>query len=634
MEAAGLITYGYSNEVVLLAPLTIASNATAGAVTLRAKGSWSECSDKGCVPGSASLSASLQIGADSHPSADAALLEQWQRKLPTSVASNYASAYWEKAAGEETVRPFVLEWPASQAPSSADFYAFMLSSNVLVRTSVEKLDAPAGRVRLRKEVEKVEGAWPETVSGLLIEHHEAAPKERAFRIALPLAQAPTASPASTSSSPTGQRAQLNGSEQKSFAGWLGFAFVGGLILNLMPCVLPVIALKIFGFVGQSQDSPARVKRLGLMYMVGVMVSFLSLALLVVALKGAGKQVSWGMQFSDARVLVVLTTLVMLLALNLFGVFEVTLSGDAMSAASNLASKEGYSGAFFNGVLATILATPCSAPFMFGAVGFAFARETSAFQLIMIFLAIGFGLALPYVALSFEPRWLKFLPKPGAWMERFKVLMGFPMLGTAIWLFTLTAVHYRDVLWLGFFLLIVALAAWIFGQFVQHGQTRRPLAMVISVLLLGVGYGYALETKQHWRQPAAATAGDGDEIIKEGPDGIEWRKWSPARIKEARAQGRPVLVDFTAIWCVTCNVNKNTSIEVDSVRKKIKELNVLPLLGDYTKFPPDIFEELQRFGRAAVPLVLVYSKDPAKPPVELPVLLTPGIVLNALEEAAK
>jgi len=283
----------------------------------------------------------------------------------------------------------------------------------------------------------------------------------------------------------------------------------------------------------------------------------------------------------------------------------------------------------------VLSTPCSAPFMASALGFAFAKQTSNLAMTLIFLSIGLGLAFPYVVLSFQPRWLKFLPKPGPWMEKFKVLMGFPMLATAVWLFTLTSAYYQDVLWLGFFLVIVALAAWVFGQFVQHGQTRRPLAVAMTLLLLAVGYGYGLETKQRWRTPQPPShAGGEDEIIQEGPDGIQWRRWSPVRIQQARAQGRPVFVDFTAKWCVTCNLNKNTSIEIDSVRKKLKEINALPLLGDYTAFPPEITEELQRFGRAAVPLVLVYPKDPSKPPVELPALLTPGIVLDALDQAAK
>jgi thiol:disulfide interchange protein len=641
-EEAGLVTYGYSSSVVLLAPIAIASNAASGPLTLKAKVSWMECA-KTCVPGSAPISATLTIGPETRPGSESGLLDQWQPRMPLGKPEDFARAWWEKPASAEPVRPLVIEWPVQLKTTAADFYAFTLS-NATLRSSAEPIEAPAGRVRVRKEVEKQDGDWPQKIRGLLIERRETEPRQAAFQVTLSVAEGPSGpggagdvarAPGQDNAVATGDRTSGAEFSQSPLVLWFGYAFLGGLILNLMPCVLPVIALKIFGFVAQSQDAPGRVRKLGLVYLCGVLVSFLVLAGLVIGLKSLGKQASWGMQFSDARLLVILTTLVMLVALNLFGIFEVTLGGGTMSAASNLAAKEGASGAFFNGVLATVLSTPCSAPFMASALGFAFAKQTSNLAMTLIFLSIGLGLAFPYVVLSFQPRWLKFLPKPGPWMEKFKVLMGFPMLATAVWLFTLTSAYYQDVLWLGFFLVIVALAAWVFGQFVQHGQTRRPLAVAMTLLLLAVGYGYGLETKQRWRTPQPPShAGGEDEIIQEGPDGIQWRRWSPVRIQQARAQGRPVFVDFTAKWCVTCNLNKNTSIEIDSVRKKLKEINALPLLGDYTAFPPEITEELQRFGRAAVPLVLVYPKDPSKPPVELPALLTPGIVLDALDQAAK
>src|SRR5439155_6610104 len=233
---------------------------------------------------------------------------------------------------------------------------------------------------------------------------------------VPIAATPPASAAGDFAPPT---------ESKPLALVLVFAFLGGLILNVMPCVLPVIALKILGFVQQSQASPARVRKLGLIYGAGVLVSFLALAGVVIGVQQAGRAASWGMQFQNPKFLIAMTVLVTLVALNLFGVFEVLLGGSALSAAAELASQEGNAGAFFNGVLATALATPCTAPFLGVALGFAFAQ--SAAIIVLMFLTIGLGLALPYVLLSFAPGLLKFLPKPGAWMEKFKVAMGFPML---------------------------------------------------------------------------------------------------------------------------------------------------------------------------------------------------------------
>jgi len=410
-----------------------------------------------------------------------------------------------------------------------------------------------------------------------------------------------------------------------------YAFIGGLILNIMPCVLPVIALKILGFVGESRSDPRHVRKLGLVYGLGVLVSFLALAAVVIGVKAAGHKAGWGMQFSSPVFVVCLTTLVTLVALNLFGVFEVTLGGRALDAAGGLASKHGAAGAFFNGVLATALATPCTAPFLSIALGFAFAQKAPV--ILLMFLAVGVGLAAPYIVLSWNPAWLKFLPKPGAWMEKFKIAMGFPMLATAVWLFNLAAGSYgKSVLWLGVFLVVVAFAAWIFGEFVQRGRVGKGIALAVVLILLVGGYVFALENQLRWREPVKEADATGS--LKESADGIDWQRWSPVAVAKARSEVRPVIVDFTADWCLTCQVNKKTSIEIPSVRAKLKSMNAVALLGDYTRFPDNITAELNRFSRAGVPLVLVYPRDTAAPPIILPEILTPGIVLDALDRVAR
>jgi len=238
-------------------------------------------------------------------------------------------------------------------------------------------------------------------------------------------------------------------------------------------------------------------------------------------------------------------------------------------------------------------------------------------------------------LSWDPAWLRFLPKPGAWMEKFKIAMGFPMLATAVWLFNLAYDDYgKNVLWLGIFLVIVAFAAWIFGEFVQRGRSFKTvfLAGIVTLILLVDGYVFALEKELDWRTAMPETNATGS--LKESPDGIDWQRWSPEAVAQARADGKPVLVDFTADWCLTCQVNKRTSIEISSVRKKLKDLNAVALVGDYTHFPDSITTELNRFNRAGVPLVLVYPKNPDAQPIILPEVLTPGIVLDALDRAAR
>ena len=407
-----------------------------------------------------------------------------------------------------------------------------------------------------------------------------------------------------------------------------YAFIGGLILNIMPCVLPVIALKILGFVSEAKSSPRRVRALGGIYAVGVLFSFLVLAAIVIGVKAAGHQAGWGMQFGSPVFIVCLTALVTLVALNLFGVFEVTLGGRTLDAAGNLASKHGASGAFFNGVLATTLATPCTAPFLAPALGFAFSQ--SAGTIILIFLTVGLGLASPYVLLSWNPAWLKFLPKPGAWMEKFKIAMGFPMLATVVWLFNIAASSYgKNVLWLGVFLVVVAFAAWIFGEFVQRGRKHKTAVAIVTLIVLLGGYAFALEKELDWRNAMPVANGS----LKESVNGIDWQAWSPEAVAQARAAGKPVLVDFTADWCLTCQVNKQTSIEISSVRQKIKDINAVALVGDYTHFPDAITAELNRYNRAGVPLVLVYPKNPDAAAIVLPAILTPGIVLDALDRAA-
>ncbi len=410
---------------------------------------------------------------------------------------------------------------------------------------------------------------------------------------------------------------------------LGFALLGGMILNIMPCVLPVISLKILGFVNQSKESPGRVRHLGLMYAVGVLASFLVMAGFIIGLKHAGKAVSWGIQFGNPQFLVVLTTLILLVALNLFGVFEVTFGGGGVG---GLAQKEGTSGAFFNGVLAVVLATPCTAPFLSVAIGFAIPQPAAI--VVLLFSTVGVGLALPYVFLSWYPAWLRFLPKPGLWMEHFKVGMGFPMLMTAMWLFWLAGRHFEErVVWLGFFLVMVSAAAWVFGQFVQRGRSRRGVAMAACFILLGVAYGWGLESELSWRSPAAASAQGGPKSLSQ-VGGIQWKAWSPEAVAEARAQGKPVLVDFSADWCAICNVNRRTSIEIPSVIAKLQEIQAVALLGDYTTTPDNITAELEKWQRGGVPLVIVYPRNPKLPGKALPEALTPGIVLSALTDAGR
>ena len=612
--AGETITYVYQNRAVLLVSLKIAANAPVGTHELSTLVKWLECKES-CIPGSNLVSARLTIGTTSQPGAETNLFAEAERLLPAKPLPGNVTAKWDQPANA-TNRAFIIEW--NTAVKEPDFFPFTNGqAEVSAKTTV--LVNSGSNVVLRATAKRFAAAWPQQITGLLTRQENGATVGHEVTLTLGDAASDSA---------------LAAQETKSLWVWLAYAFIGGLILNIMPCVLPVIALKILGFVNQSREDPRRVRTLGLFYTLGVIASFLVLAGIVIGVKAAGQKAGWGMQFSNPQFIVILTVIVTLVALNLFGVFEITLSGSAMGAASQAASGHGGTGAFMNGVLATALATPCTAPFLGASLGFAFAQPPLI--IVLFFATIGLGLALPYLLLSWNPRWLKFLPKPGAWMEHFKIAMGFPMLATAVWLFTLTTDFYRDrVLWLGLFLIVVACAAWVFGQFVQRGGRRRGVAVALVLLLLIGGYAYAIESQLRWRSPVEDTAAAmGEDTFQESPDGIVWRRWSEAAVAKARAEGRPVFVDFTAKWCLTCKLNKNSSIEIPSVRAKLKEINAVALLADHTKYPPAIAAELEKFGRAGVPLVLVYPKDASRPPLILPEVLTPSIMLHALDEAAK
>ncbi|HWF19250.1 MAG TPA: protein-disulfide reductase DsbD domain-containing protein [Verrucomicrobiae bacterium] len=619
LPAEELTTYIYEDETVLLVPLKIALDAPFGQVELKANVSWLECKTQ-CVPGSGDVQAFLTVGDAAKPSPDATLIAEWQKKLPLKKPDLGARAFWEGPPNGDT-RGIIFEWPAKGTVKDADFYPYS-SDKSDVQWKNTFVPAEGGMLRLKKIVKKLEGNWPDNISGLLVQKLE--DRTLAYEVNLPISE--TGIPPATSKS-----APLSGAAARPpqrFSLVLLYAFLGGIILNVMPCVLPVIALKILGFVNQSKEHPRHVRKLGLLYAAGVLVSFLALAVLVIFVKQLGHAASWGMQFQNPQFLVLMTALVSLIALNLFGVFEINLGGSVMGTAGKLASKEGSAGAFLNGLLATILATPCTAPFLGPALGFAFTQPAGI--IILVFLTVGLGLAAPYVILSWEPAWLKFLPKPGAWMEKFKVAMGFPMLATAIWLFTLTTPFFGEDgdLWLGMFLVLIGLGAWVWGQFVQRGRARRALAVGVSLGIFLIAYGYLLERQLDWRHPRMVAKGS----LQNAPDGIDWQPWSPDALKEARAAGRPVLVDFTAKWCLICQLNKREALEIPKVRAKLKQIGAVALEeNSYTK-DPVVIAELNRYQRAGVPLVLIYPKDPNAAPEVLPELLTPNIVLSALDKA--
>ncbi len=642
-SAGGIVSYTYSHEVTLLVPLTVASNVPPGALELKASVNWLECLEA-CVPGGGEVSAPLTVGPRARSSEHAPTLAEWRARVPRPRPALAATARWEgDLTGEEAT--LVITGKTLPDFTPTDFWAYGDDDYAINPRPAERAVGD-GRFTLRKKASRFTEEWPRQLAGLLVQTDSDGRAEKAFEVTLipggepaasaaepPASGTRTAAPPPSGASRSAPPPPAPAPEKHSLGFILALAFLGGLILNVMPCVLPVIALKILGFVQQSQESPGRVRKLGLAYGAGVLASFLTMALVVIGVQQAGGGASWGMQMQNPYFRLALLLVVVLVALNLFGVFEINLSGQALGAASKLASREGCPGAFLNGVLATALGTSCTAPFLAVAVGFAFTQ--SAAVVLLLFLTIGAGLAFPYVLLSWHPAWLKFLPKPGPWMGRFKVAMGFPMLGTAVWMFEFTAPAYGEtgVLWLGMFLVTVAVIAWIWGEFVQRGARRKGLARGIALALAAGAYAFILEGQLHWRRPVGPAAG-GDAVVRDVPGGLEWHAWSPEAVARARKAGHVVLVDFTAKWCPNCRYNKKVAIDIPEVRQKLAALNGIVFRADFTNRDPRIARALKEHDRAGVPLVLVYPADPARPPLVLPPILTPGIVLEALEQAGE
>ncbi len=619
-------TYGYKNETMLLVPLTIGTNAPSGPITLTANLTWLECNPQVCIPAKASVQATLTIGAETKPSPNAKIIASWHNQVPQNAEYISAGGWWEKQTNDDT-RSLVIEatWPSfdSIPVETADFFPGG-SDSYEIMPATEVISASDGEVRLRKVVKKYSGDWPKEINGVLVASGDnqrsgfnvqfsVADKEPANASATAQVSAETNPAAAMVSAPSHENP--GSSSTQSLALMLFYAFVGGLILNIMPCVLPVIALKILGFVSEARSEPRRVRNLGFIYALGVLASFSAMAAIVIGVKAAGHQAGWGMQFGSPVFVVCLTTLVTLVALNLFGVFEVTPGGKVLNAAGTLSAKHGAPGAFFNGLLATTLATPCTAPFLASALAFAF--NQSAGVILLVFLFVGLGLAAPYVLLCCNPALLKFLPRPGAWMEKFKIAMGFPMLVTAVWLMNVAAASYGSrTLWLGVFLVIVALAVWVFGEFVQRGRHTKGIALVFVLFLLATDYVFVLEGSLHWREIMMGE-NTGTSLIDSSANGVTWQDWSPQAVAQARQAGKPILVDFTATWCVTCNAIVKPALENPSIVAKVKELNATALLGDYTHTPQQMTDEIAKYGGAGVPLVLVYPKNPDSPAIVLP-----------------
>jgi thiol:disulfide interchange protein DsbD len=418
-------------------------------------------------------------------------------------------------------------------------------------------------------------------------------------------------------------AQSKKEPEHSLPTLLLFAVLGGLILNLMPCVFPVLSIKALNVMEQAKKHPAAVRAKGLVFAAGVIVSMLCLAGVLLMLRAGGEQLGWGFQLQSPLFVTLLVYLLLAVGLNLSGVFEV--GGGLAGVGDNLTQGDSYSASFFTGVLATLVATPCSAPFMAPAVGAALTQ--APINALCIFAALGVGISLPFVLLSFAPWMRRVLPKPGAWMDTLKQVFAFPVYATAAWLLWVVAQE-TSPFGLGAALagsILVALAAWSFQKSRSSAGGGRITVIATAVISLLL----AIFLPIRFADVAAAAPGDSAQV-RQGVD--EWQPYSAARVAELSAAGRPLLVNFTASWCLTCLVNERNAFSDAAVQEIFRDKKVTLMKGDWTNRDPAITKALAAFGRAGVPLYVVYNGNPgATEPVVLPQILTAGVVQSAFAD---
>jgi thiol:disulfide interchange protein len=407
--------------------------------------------------------------------------------------------------------------------------------------------------------------------------------------------------------------------QPGLAKVIGLAFLGGIILNLMPCVFPVLFLKGLALVNSGAEERHRLRAHGLVYTAGIVVSFWALVGVLLGLRAAGSRLGWGFQFQSPVFLFLMAGLLFFLGLSLAGQFEIGLT--LTSAGGGLAQKQGYTGSFFTGVLAVIVATPCTAPFMGAAIGYALAAPVIA--TFAVFTSIAIGLAAPYLALSLQPAWTRILPRPGAWMEVLRQAVSVPIFGTVIWLAWVIANAYGATmlaaLLAGF--LLLAIAGWFLGRWPAKGWSA-VLAGLICLCVVGLSV-YAKSTAEPSFEPGKVLTLNLPRLL-----GTSWEPWTANTVSKYQAQGTPVFVDFTAKWCLSCQVNERIALTKPEVMKAFADTHVALLKADWTQHDDAISQTLEQLGRSGVPVYALYVPGEATPRL-LPEALTPGIVLDAL-----
>lgn len=585
-----LMDYGYENQVLFPFKISVAPAAKTGPATLRAHVKWLVCSSV-CIPGKADLELTRPVARGPAPAApEPPLFQQFLSRIPRRLPAG------DKAVFQSTPTGFRLAVTTGRRETQAQF--FPSDQNMVDNPAPQKVTPTSEGAVLSLKKDANTAANPARLDGVI-----ELSGGRAYRIA--------AVPGRVAAVPAAATALSFLALSRVAA----LAFLGGLLLNLMPCVFPVLFLKGLALLSSGTEERHRLRVHGLVYAAGILVSFWALVGVLLGLRAAGSSVGWGFQFQSPIFLLLMAGLLFFLGLSLAGQFEIGLT--LTSAGGSLAARQGYSGSFFTGVLAVIVATPCAAPFMGAAIGYALAAPAAA--TFAVFTALAIGLAAPYVALTLQPAWTRILPRPGRWMETLRQIVSIPIFLTVIWLaWVLTQGYGADLLaaLLCIFLLL-AIAGWFLGRW----PGKRWAAVAGTVIVLGaVAIAFIAPAELATVAVPSATASAAQN---------QWQPWSAAAVGQYTSQGRPVFVDFTASWCLSCQVNERVALNRPQVQKAFANANVVLLRADWTRHDPAITQALAALGRDSVPVYLLYTPGQSAPKM-LPSVLTPGILVDALD----
>ena len=619
MSLNSAVGFGYEEEAILLARVTSSASVN-NPVEIGADIKWVACDDASCLPGGIKVSASVPVSAH-QPLPNPKFKDIFSRgrlALPEKDSNKISAARQDQ-------NLIVLEIESSRNIVKAEFFpeeSNRIDSSIEATLVKDATNTSNYKVILQESEESKE---QQMLQGVLVLREEGNKILGAYEINQLLGHKASEETAMAS---LGKKwtnfdplSLSSNNETGGFWLALGFAFIGGFILNLMPCVLPVISFKILSFVKLSGQSRSLVFKHGLAFSSGVLMSFWTLAGILLALQAYGHAVGWGFQLQEPLFVAILAAIIFLFGLSLFGVFEIGLSLVSAAGQAQVGkSSEGLNSSFFSGVLATAVATPCTGPFLGTAVGIAFTMP--AFLALLVFTSLALGMCSPYLLLGAFPGLLRFLPKPGNWMIIFKQVMGFLMIATVLWLLWVFSAQTGSsgmiLLLAGF--LFMSLGSWIYGQWGTplYKFVTRGIAYTFAMVFLAAGgvltYN-ASKMKDISQQVYTAES--------------KWEPFSKERVAQLRKQGTPVFIDFTAKWCLICQAN-HLVLSGENVEKKFSDLGVVRMKADWTSNDPEISEELRKFGRNSVPLYLLYGNDSEAKPKILPQILTPEIVLSHLD----